>query len=68
MPAAGPRQPGAEVGVLDVLIANGLVIDGTGSAGFYAAVGIEGDTVRILRGDVSNIQAARTIDATGRVV
>ncbi len=54
--------------MLDVLIANGLIVDGTGSAGFYGAVGVEGDTVRILRGDVSSVQAARTIDATGHVV
>jgi len=54
--------------MLDLLIANGLIVDGTGSAGFYGAVAIEGDTVRILRGDVSGVQAARTIDATGYVV
>src|SRR5689334_14927442 len=52
----------------DVLITGGLVIDGTGSPGFYAAIGIEGETVRVLRGDVSTIEAVRTIDATGHVV
>jgi N-acyl-D-amino-acid deacylase len=54
--------------VLDLLIASGLILDGTGSPGYYAAVGIEGETVRLLRGDVSSVQAARTIDATGHVV
>ena len=54
--------------MLDLLIKNGLVVDGTGSPGFYAAVGVEGETVRIIRGDLSSVQAAKTIDAAGRVV
>jgi N-acyl-D-amino-acid deacylase len=54
--------------MLDLLIANGLIIDGTGNVGFYGAVAVEGETVRILRGDVSHVQAARVIDATGHVV
>ena len=54
--------------MLDLLIANGMIIDGTGNPGYYAAVGVEGDTVRIIRGDVSSLEPARTIDATGHVV
>ena len=54
--------------MLDLLITGGLVIDGTASPGFHAAVGVQGDTVSIHRGDVSGLEAARTIDATGRVV
>jgi N-acyl-D-amino-acid deacylase len=54
--------------VLDLLIANGMIVDGTGNPGFYGAVAVEGETVRILRGDVSHVQAARVIDATGHVV
>ena len=54
--------------MLDLLITNGLVIDGTGSPGFYASVGVEGDTTRVLRGDVSEVQASKTIDAVGDVV
>ena len=54
--------------MLDLLITGGMIIDGTGSQGFYGAVGVEGDTLSLLRGDVSHVQAARTIDATGRVV
>ena len=52
----------------DLIIENGLIIDGSGSPGFYAAVVVEGDTVTVHRGDVSHIEAARTIDATGYVV
>jgi len=54
--------------MLDLLITGGVVVDGTGSAGFRAAVGVEGERVSIHRGAVSDLQAARTIDAEGRVV
>ncbi|MDA1188695.1 MAG: D-aminoacylase [Chloroflexi bacterium] len=54
--------------MLDMLIKGGMVVDGSGSAGFYAAVAVQGDTVTLLRGDVSDIKAKRTIDATGRIV
>ena len=54
--------------MLDILIKNGLVVDGTGNPGFYAGVGVQGETVVILRGDYSHIEAARVIDATGKVV
>ena len=54
--------------MLDLLITNGMIVDGTGSPGFYGAVAVEGDTVRILRGDISSLEAARTIDASSHVV
>ena len=54
--------------MLDILIKGGLIVDGTGNPGFYGAVGIEGETVHISRGGLSPHEAARSIDATGRVV
>ena len=54
--------------MLDLLIRNGLIIDGTGNPGFYGAVGVEGDEIRIFRGDLSGVVATRTIDATEHVV
>ena len=54
--------------MLDILIANGQVVDGTGRPGFYAAVGVQGDSVSVHRGDVSGLEAIRVIDATGHVV
>ena len=54
--------------MLDLIIANGLVVDGSGSPGFHAAVLVDGDTVTVHRGDASDLQAARVIDATGHVV
>lgn len=54
--------------MLDLLIRGGMIVDGTGNVGFYGAVGVDGEAVRIFRGDVSSLEAAQTIDATGRVV
>ena len=52
----------------ELLIKNGLIIDGSGSPGFYAAVLVNGDTVTVHRGDVSHLEADRVIDGTGYVV
>ena len=54
--------------MLDLLIANGLIVDGTGSPGFFGSIGVRDNTVSVLRGDVSNVAAHKTVDATGRVV
>ena len=54
--------------MLDLLIKNGLVIDGSGSLGFYAAVLVEGERVTVRRDDVSDLDARRVIDATDHVV
>ncbi|GAA4389356.1 N-acyl-D-amino-acid deacylase family protein [Tsukamurella soli] len=52
----------------DLLITNGTVVDGTGNPGYRAAVAIEGDTLRIVRGTRELPEAQRTIDATGLTV
>ena len=54
--------------MFETLIVNGRVIDGTGSAAFHAAVGIAGDTVQLIHGDLSGIDASHIIDAKGLVV
>ena len=54
--------------MLDLLIHGGLVIDGTGSPGFHAAIGVENERVRVLRGETAGIETRRAIDATGHVV
>jgi N-acyl-D-amino-acid deacylase len=54
--------------MLDLLIRGGLIIDGTGNPGCYGAVGVDGEQVAILRGDLAGVEAGRTLDATGRVV
>ena len=52
----------------ELLITNGLIIDGSGSPGFHAAVLVDGNIVTVHRGDVSHLEADRTIDGTGYVV
>ena len=54
--------------MLDLLINNGLIVDGTGNPGFYGSVGVEGETVRIFRGDLDSTEAGRVIDAQSKVV
>ena len=51
----------------DVVIANGLVVDGTGGPRREADVAIDGDRITAI-GDLSGVAAARTVDATGKVV
>ena len=43
--------------MLDLLIRNGLVIDGSGNPGYYATVGVEGDALRIFRQNVEEHEA-----------
>ena len=54
--------------MFDLLLRNGRVIDGTGQTWFRAAVGIEGDTVTIVRGDTSQVDAGRIIDVAESVI
>ena len=54
--------------MLDILIRDGLIIDGTGNPGYYGSVGVEGDTIKVFRGSVQDVEAARTIEATGLTV
>ena len=54
--------------MLDLLINNGMIIDGSGNPGFYGSVAVTGDEIQILRGDVGHLETARTIDATGMIV
>jgi N-acyl-D-amino-acid deacylase len=52
----------------DLLIENGIVIDGTGSPGFRGAVGTNADRLTVLRGDTTRHRADRRIDAVGRAI
>ncbi|MGH3318567.1 MAG: N-acyl-D-amino-acid deacylase family protein [Streptosporangiaceae bacterium] len=52
----------------DLLITGGTVVDGTGSPGYPATVAVEGDRVRIVRGNGELPPAGRVVDASGLVV
>ena len=54
--------------MFDLLIENGLIVDGTGNPGFFGAVGVSDNTVSIVRGGTSNVQARNRVDAAGKVV
>ncbi len=56
--------------MLDVLIRNGKVVDGSGNPWFYGDVAIEGDRVVDITpvGRISEDQVGEVVDAEGRVV
>jgi hypothetical protein len=51
--------------MFDPLISGRQIVDGTGNVGFYGAVAVDRESVHILRGDVSDVEATRVIDASG---
>ncbi|MGI9077404.1 MAG: N-acyl-D-amino-acid deacylase family protein [Gemmatimonadaceae bacterium] len=66
-PTGDPRP---DNGAYDLVISNGMVVDGTGSAWFHGDVAVRGDRVaRITPGGLlATAQATRRIDARGMVV
>jgi N-acyl-D-amino-acid deacylase len=58
----------AALRVIDLLIKNGLILDGTGNPGFSGALAVQDERLALVRGETSGIRAARTIDAHGKVV
>ena len=54
--------------MLDVMIKDGTIIDGTGNVGFKGDVAIEGKRLKILVGDTSSVKATNIINASGCVV
>lgn len=73
--ACGTRGPAGTApvpasGPFDVVIENGRVVDGTGSAWFYGDVALRGDRIAAIgpRGAFRAARAATRVDATGHVV
>jgi len=54
--------------MLDILIKNGTVIDGTATKGKIADVGIEKDKITVIEKLGENTKAGKIIDAKGMVV
>ncbi len=51
----------------DIVVRGGKVLDGTGADSFSADIGISGNEITAM-GDLTNYNAGRTIDASGRYV
>ena len=54
--------------MVDLLFTNAVVVDGTGAPGYQASVAVTDDTIQVVRGDPTAIDAGRTIDATGYTI
>ena len=54
--------------LVDLIIKNGFIIDGTGSPGYYGHVLVEDESIAIIRGILPEIESSRTVDASGHVV
>ena len=53
--------------MFDVVIVGGTVVDGSGTPGYRADVGINGETIGVID-DLARAEARRVIDATGMIV
>ncbi|MHA1522740.1 MAG: amidohydrolase family protein, partial [Promethearchaeota archaeon] len=53
--------------MLDLIIKNGTIIDGTGKEKYKADLGIQGEKITLI-GDLQNKKAERVIDAQGKFV
>jgi len=51
--------------VLDLVVANTLIVDGRGAAPFRGSLGVRGDRIVWIRGGTAPPEAARTIDGDG---
>jgi len=54
--------------LVDLLIKNGFVVDGTGNPGYYGHVVVKDELITIIRGNLPEIESSRTIDASDHVV
>jgi len=54
--------------VLDLVVANALIVDGRGAAPFRGSLGVHGDRIVWIRGGTAPPDAARTIDGDGLVL
>ena len=53
--------------MVDLILKNGLIVDGTGAPAFPADLAIEGQKI-IAGGDVRSLSAAKTLDVNGLVI
>lgn len=55
--------------MLELLITGGRILDGSGNPAFHGALGVDDDRrLHVLRGDIGDVQAAKVLNATGKIV
>lgn len=54
--------------MINTLITNAQILDGTGSKAYFGSVGIDGDSVYVFPANPLGVEAKTTVDAEGRVV
>ena len=54
--------------MFDLLLRNGRIVDGTGQTWYRASLGITKDIVTIIKGETSQVEAARVIDVSDSVI
>ena len=54
--------------MFDFLLRNGRIVDGTGQTWYRASLGITKDIVTIIKGETSQVEAARVIDVSDSVI
>ena len=70
VPACDPTLAGRyHPGVVDLVIADATIVDGTGTPGFRGSIGLDGDRIAtVVRGDGPAPEASRRIEADGRAL
>ena len=65
--ACGDPEGSETFEAMDIVIENGTVVDGTGSAGYVGDVGIRGYRIAAVtrEGGLADVEADERIDATG---
>lgn len=58
----------AEQARFDVILKHGTIVDGTGRVRFEGDIGIVGDRLAVVGGDIPDAQAHRVIDARGLII
>ena len=54
--------------MFDLIIDNGLIIDGTGSPGYYGKIAIIDNKLSIIREHVEDLKSKSYIDASNKIV
>ena len=54
--------------MLDILINNAMIVDGSGNPGYFADVGIKNNKIQIFKYKLQNLNSKKTINAKGMIL